>query len=212
MALIKCPECGHMVSDKADACPSCGFPIKTISNEEYDKWISIPADCEMVLKYNRVKSMLVIEQYGRILSEDIFENYRVMKIKKDYKPGLLISHRLLATPIIVYIGDNTKELECLVECEDEVKPPVLEPPKFDGVYRYVLGSKQEVYCPRCKSSNCSHYKEQKIIPGKTKTQYSANLNPLKPFTFVNKKEKVIKKERVVTEDKFICNSCGKIFY
>ena len=25
MALIKCPECGHQVSDKAEACPSCGF-------------------------------------------------------------------------------------------------------------------------------------------------------------------------------------------
>jgi len=24
MALIDCPECGHQVSDQADACPSCG--------------------------------------------------------------------------------------------------------------------------------------------------------------------------------------------
>lgn len=27
MALIKCPECGHEVSDKAVRCPNCGFPI-----------------------------------------------------------------------------------------------------------------------------------------------------------------------------------------
>lgn len=27
MALIKCSECGHDVSDKAAACPSCGAPI-----------------------------------------------------------------------------------------------------------------------------------------------------------------------------------------
>lgn len=27
MALIKCPECGHQVSDKASACPNCGCPI-----------------------------------------------------------------------------------------------------------------------------------------------------------------------------------------
>jgi len=27
MALIKCPECGHDVSDKATACPGCGFPM-----------------------------------------------------------------------------------------------------------------------------------------------------------------------------------------
>lgn len=30
MALYKCPECGHMVSDKADACPNCGCKIRHI--------------------------------------------------------------------------------------------------------------------------------------------------------------------------------------
>lgn len=33
MALIKCPECGREVSDKASACPNCGYPIsKSIEN------------------------------------------------------------------------------------------------------------------------------------------------------------------------------------
>ena len=27
MALIKCPECGHQISDKAPVCPSCGVEI-----------------------------------------------------------------------------------------------------------------------------------------------------------------------------------------
>ena len=29
MALIKCPECGRMVSDMAAACPQCGYPISS---------------------------------------------------------------------------------------------------------------------------------------------------------------------------------------
>lgn len=28
MALIKCPECGKMISDKAHACPNCGYPLQ----------------------------------------------------------------------------------------------------------------------------------------------------------------------------------------
>lgn len=33
MALIKCPECGREISDKALACPSCGMPIsQTVTN------------------------------------------------------------------------------------------------------------------------------------------------------------------------------------
>ena len=31
MALIKCPECGKEISDKAAACPNCGCPIKDAS-------------------------------------------------------------------------------------------------------------------------------------------------------------------------------------
>ena len=27
MALIKCPECGKEISDKAESCPHCGYPI-----------------------------------------------------------------------------------------------------------------------------------------------------------------------------------------
>ena len=33
MALIKCPECGHQVSDKANACPNCGCPIIQATNQ-----------------------------------------------------------------------------------------------------------------------------------------------------------------------------------
>ena len=28
MAMIKCPECGHEISDQAPYCPSCGVAIK----------------------------------------------------------------------------------------------------------------------------------------------------------------------------------------
>lgn len=33
MALIKCPECGKDVSDKAESCPNCGFPIESSSGK-----------------------------------------------------------------------------------------------------------------------------------------------------------------------------------
>lgn len=33
MALINCPECGYLVSEKARACVNCGFPV-------YDELIS----------------------------------------------------------------------------------------------------------------------------------------------------------------------------
>lgn len=32
MALINCPECSTQVSNKADKCPNCAYPLKTESN------------------------------------------------------------------------------------------------------------------------------------------------------------------------------------
>lgn len=34
MALIKCEECGGMVSDKATQCPHCGCPLEPVETEE----------------------------------------------------------------------------------------------------------------------------------------------------------------------------------
>jgi hypothetical protein len=33
MALIKCPECGKEISDKAPNCPNCGFPVSDMGKE-----------------------------------------------------------------------------------------------------------------------------------------------------------------------------------
>jgi len=34
MALISCEECGAEISDKAQSCPKCGFPISKESNQQ----------------------------------------------------------------------------------------------------------------------------------------------------------------------------------
>lgn len=69
-------------------------------------------------------------------------------------------------------------------------------------------------CPYCGSTHFQ-YAGQQIYgarPEKTKTRYTANLNPLRPFTLVNKKEKVVKKARSgYVVDEFICLNCGNRF-
>ena len=175
MALINCPECNKEISDRADICIHCGFPIRTYNMKPVEEPI---AYCEAVIENEGLES--VIEKATNFILKQT-------DIKKAEKPKRFVDDRRKN----IYYSREKK-------------------PNFTGIYK--AGGQIEVYCPRCGSSNCSHYKEQKIIPGKTKTRYTANLNPLRPFTLVNKKEKVVRKERVYTEDKFMCNRCGKIFY
>lgn len=212
MALINCPECEKKVSDKAYSCPECGFPIKDYMEskieesketknepiaeeniEELDSENKVFSDSELDMLYESEngKRILMIQK----ISCDLDFN-SAKKVVDDYFKRKFPEKEL----------HYTKQMEISHNTVSEKKA-------FSGVYRATLfGGMQEVYCPTCGSENCSHYKEQKIIPGKTKTTYSANLNPFKPFTLVNKKEKVVRKDQVYTENKFICNRCGKIFY
>lgn len=36
MALIKCPECGKEISDKAAACPNCGCPASEFNKNQQE--------------------------------------------------------------------------------------------------------------------------------------------------------------------------------
>lgn len=56
-------------------------------------------------------------------------------------------------------------------------------------------------CPKCGSDNYHAFVEDKV-----KRSSSINLNPLKPFTVLNHKEKVVRQV-----SKFVCDDCGKIF-
>lgn len=50
MSLIKCPECGNEISEKATVCPNCGFPISNVNKEQ----INQSTDIHLNKKKNKV--------------------------------------------------------------------------------------------------------------------------------------------------------------
>lgn len=92
---------------------------------------------------------------------------------------------------------------------DNLKNAIIE---VDNAYKRMGINPHKKVCPKCKSENCSVFLEEKeIIPEKRVVQHSANLNPLKPFTFANSTEKVVNRGITKTYSKFVCNDCGTIF-
>lgn len=96
MALIKCPECGRDVSDKASSCPGCGYPLidqvkeKAIcpfceteneSDEDYCE------SCGMRLtpyknETNTIHQGNVSDDYSCIFKSNFFDNIYPLKIDK----------------------------------------------------------------------------------------------------------------------------------
>jgi DNA-directed RNA polymerase subunit RPC12/RpoP len=166
MALIKCPECGKEISNKAEIYINCSFPLKQHKNNEMS-----------------AKKSKFYKSYKQ-------ENKNDKGWERPKEPEITDIKKLFLRNSVER-SQNTR---------------------FNGIYKYTLfREKKEIYCPRCESENCSHYTKQKFVPGKTKTRYTANLNPFKPFTLVNKKKKILRKDQTYEINKIIYNNCGYTF-
>lgn len=72
MALIKCNNCGHMISDKAVRCPKCGSPVKKeetlrLSDEEivvYEEPMPYKEDRTSIIKRYLLVALLVVAIIG----------------------------------------------------------------------------------------------------------------------------------------------------
>ena len=73
MALIKCPECGQMISEYAEKCISCGCPMEVI------KGMLLPKHIDFKIKDNSLITKLNEEEKGFVLSVIDFahENYKI---------------------------------------------------------------------------------------------------------------------------------------
>ena len=69
MALIKCNECGHEISDKAQSCPSCGSPVnlkETPTSVKYDSRLdTFYGTMNLLVKL----SMKAIQEHGWTLEQ-----------------------------------------------------------------------------------------------------------------------------------------------
>lgn len=276
MGLIKCPDCGKEVSEKANVCINCGFPIEEHLKEQAEKRHKLAKQLEQKAKqyqqdeidkrrydglkdkrnvFCETKEGIISIQDGRLkvqlsarqtiedyiwyfsleyFAKQIFNCYglKINNAFKGFTTGVYdvypkskqdAENLMLFKEIMENNGffNERNRFDAIyrktsdekyIQEKQKKKFESLMGDDFKGIYRCDWnGDKTRIYCPSCHSDNCSWYVTEKTIPGKTKTTYKANINPFKPLTLYNKKEKVIREERQVTQKRIICNSCGRIF-
>jgi len=124
MALIKCPECGKEVSDKAGKCPNCGCPIttKNDSNRQYTKVNGVEYD--------------VTEITEIILNAETY---------KEFDPVSDIIRNMMDIAPIEFIKP-TRELG---RAPEEINCETLS--DFSKRQRAIQASK--IHCPNCRSTD-----------------------------------------------------------
>ena len=81
MALIKCPECGNSISDRAEKCPHCGLPAKFFQAQE--------RDTQAVMDYEGLGNILISfdGDYTRLFSHNRYITHRdTVYLQETYGP------------------------------------------------------------------------------------------------------------------------------
>ena len=101
MALIKCPECGQEISDRAKACIHCGFPL----SEEIDK---------NPLSKEKPKKIVIINGEGKMLVHALVILVSKIKGISEKEAKLLVED---GPPIII----NNLDFDTALAISDKIK-------------------------------------------------------------------------------------------
>ena len=236
MSLIICPECGKNFSDKAPACPSCGYPTNLINpdNSEENDIIedTIKEDTPTT---DSVTSNVIQGEYS---TSQTNSQPNTSKAKTKSKKEVTIDpnniqqvsakkelddlkHKgvgfyifacafFIALAILLFRSMFTV-LFCLVICSICISATVKRLKRIKELQKIVEGHNRILICPYCKSTDISSNLVQTgATTGPQKSRVSVNINPLHPFTHTNIKTSSTN-SYLDYGSKFQCNSCGKVF-
>lgn len=156
MALITCPECGGKVSDKANVCIHCGFPLDKINTTNTSSVLNEQYQYYKVL-FDKFISPLDRDKY-------IFKVQKFLKTLKDTNSDKVINRIIGSTnsPIALSITyDNAKWLQdelrkygCSVIIQ---KTYSKDTSKENEIIDKLINNKQiindaPIVCPKCKST------------------------------------------------------------
>lgn len=137
--LIRCPECNNEISDRANTCPHCGFPIqedieKVASNKKYDVIITkLQKDCD---KIQIIANIRRFKGWGLAETKSIIENP-----PKTVFDGLDLDSAKSAQKLLLRFGAESEIKE-----SSSVNPNQEENLFFEN---YDFSS---IHCPRCGST------------------------------------------------------------
>lgn len=143
MALIKCPECEREISDKAKACPQCGFPINEKKYKGRMVEYSICKRCGFIPTGYFTKCHFCGSEYFQYTSDVPLEDY--LKMSTDSKNNIekgILENVIKKSPEFSQNAMDKRLIQDKKELEELARGG-------SGLF----SSKSSASCPYCNSSN-----------------------------------------------------------
>ncbi len=140
MALIKCPECGKEISDKATACPNCGCPIQ--STEDPTPVVQRTAEEKPKKKS---KAALIAVVAAIVLLGALCAAYFVFfspgaKLRSTYNQAMAMYNDgkyVEALPIFEGLGEYNNSADVAVWCRYELAKEAIKKSEFQTAKEYL---------------------------------------------------------------------------
>lgn len=85
MALIKCPECGREISDKAEVCIGCGYPLKEMMRDNQSELQRMIDEVWERHPYSKVDCIVELQKMGvdlKIAKEAMDRKFKTDQVKQ----------------------------------------------------------------------------------------------------------------------------------
>ena len=141
MALIECPECGKMISDKASDCPNCGFPISAMMIE-HERSISEGLNNTLIYGEKTYDLTEVVEFVLKTIQHCKPTEF----VRKIYTPGKNIFHNRFPE-----ISDEDADT---IMAQVAVAGHIIEHTMKPSTYNYdkIQPCDNQLRCPKCGST------------------------------------------------------------
>lgn len=125
MALIKCPECKKDVSDKATACPHCGYPIeeyvKNLNHSNISMEFDIDVEDESSEKYVKNVNGIRVDISNLLITHNFSVSASAKNLNAITKIGIIQANDIIKDFIKEYPEyDKEKEFDTFIKEQAEL--------------------------------------------------------------------------------------------
>ena len=147
MALIKCPECGKEVSNVANACIHCGFPLTTNKSDKESSLKKVVIQSDSTNKLVAIKVVRLVTNLGLAEAKALVESdYPVVVNQVESNTANEIANKFILEGVEARVLDADNNLPI-------IEPKMQQRSTLSNMNNSPTKERNKITCPQCGSDD-----------------------------------------------------------